>query len=176
MASEGDGSRLDRELDELLQELRVVLPGIQVLFAFLLTVPFAQRFATVDDFQETTYFVALVATALASVFLISPSVQHRLRWRDHDKEFLLRSANRHVLTGIVLLGIAIEAVVLLVGDFLYGRAAGVAVAGVVGVVMVVVWWLAPVSRSLRTPRRRPHSRRAGRGLGDSRSERPPALG
>lgn len=147
--SDDDGGRLDRELDELLQELRVLLPGIQVLFAFLLAVPFAQRFRVISDFEETTYFVAFVATALASVLLMGPGVQHRLRWRQRDKEHLLRAGNRLALAGTVFLGIGIDAVVLLVGEYLYGIEAGALVAGVVGAAMVMVWWLWPVAHAMR---------------------------
>src|SRR5206468_5900239 len=91
---ETDWERADRNLQELLGELRVALPGVQVLFAFLLVVPFNQRFADVTDFQEKLYFVSLLLTAGASAFLIAPTVHHRLEFRLQDKEYIVVVANR----------------------------------------------------------------------------------
>src|ERR671918_1181467 len=98
-ANEDRGSRLDRELMELLNELRVALPGIQVLFAFLFTVPFTTRFGDLTDFQRTVFFVAFLAAAAATVLLIAPTANHRLRWRERDKEALLRRANIMMIAG-----------------------------------------------------------------------------
>ncbi|MGH2737606.1 MAG: DUF6328 family protein, partial [Actinomycetota bacterium] len=94
MPDESKGERLDRELGELLQELRVALPGVQVLFAFLLTVPFSQGFARMTAFQRDLYFAILLATALSSVLFIAPTAYHRIRWRDYDKERLLVTSTR----------------------------------------------------------------------------------
>jgi hypothetical protein len=88
----GKGHDLDRELIELLNELRVALPGVQVLFAFLLAVPFANGWERVTDLQRDVFFVAFLATAAASILLIAPSAHHRLRWREGDKEQMLRRA------------------------------------------------------------------------------------
>jgi hypothetical protein len=154
-ASDADGSRLDRELNELLQELRVVLPGIQVLFAFLLAVPFSQRFQTLDDGQRGLFFAAFITTALASVLLLAPSVQHRLRWRQFDKEQLLRTSNRTTLAGTFLMAAAIDTVVYLVTDVLYGGWYPIAAATVVGVAVFTIWWLSPMLRSTRRPPRGP---------------------
>ena len=90
-------SRLDRELIELLNELRVALPGVQVLFAFLLTVPFSQRFAQTTEFQRDVYFSALMSVAVATALLITPSAFHRIRFRRRDKAYLLRVANRFAM-------------------------------------------------------------------------------
>ena len=150
MAKDDDeGTRLDRELNELLQELRVIIPGIQVLFAFLLTMPFSVGFRDVTDFQRSIYFAAFVATALASVLLIAPSVQHRLRWRQHDKEHLLRTANRLALGGTILVAVAIDAVVLVVTDFLYGATTAAVATASVGAALLVVWWVSPLARAVR---------------------------
>ena len=150
-----DGSRLDRELNELLQELRVVLPGIQVLFAFLLAVPFSQRFQDLTSGQRAVFFSAFIITSVASILLLAPSVQHRLSWRRFDKENLLRAANRLALTGSFLMAIAIDVVVYLVADLLYGAEWGGVAAAIIGIAVLVFWWISPVSRTARTPRRGP---------------------
>src|SRR5680860_1616720 len=104
---------------ELLNELRVALPGIQVLFAFLFMVPFTQRFEDLTDLQRTAFFVAFLAAAAATVLLIAPSANHRMRWRERDKESLLRRANVMTISGLAILAIAMTAAVFLVTDLLY---------------------------------------------------------
>src|SRR5688572_18998651 len=98
--SEDEAEKLDRELIELMNELRVVLPGVQVLFAFLLTVPFSQRFAEIAGRQRGVFFAAFLATTAASVVLMAPSAYHRVRWRQHDKAQLLKTSNRMALVGM----------------------------------------------------------------------------
>ena len=110
---------LDRELIELLNELRVALPGVQVLFAFLLAVPFAQGWRNVTHFQRDVFFVAFLCTAVATILLIAPSTYHRLRWREHDKEHMLVTANRLTIAGSAFLALAMIAVVLLITDLLF---------------------------------------------------------
>jgi len=100
---ESKGERLDRELMELLQELRVVLPGVQVLLAFLLTAPFQQRFASLPGSLRNAFFASIVCATLATVLLIAPSAHHRLRWRAGEKERLLRIGNQMALWGTVFL-------------------------------------------------------------------------
>lgn len=148
-SGESQKERVDRELLELLNELRVALPGVQVLFAFLLTVPFAQRFAESTDFQRDAYFVTLLSAAVASALLIAPAAQHRVLFRSPDKENLLRRSNRYAAAGIAVLGIAICAAVLLVVDFIFGRSAGWV--ATVGLLLLVVWlWvLEPWGHRLR---------------------------
>ncbi|WP_445149302.1 DUF6328 family protein [Baekduia sp. Peel2402] len=119
-ADEDDAERLDRELIELLNELRVVMPGVQVLFGFLLTVPFQQRFADTDDFQRTVYFITLLLTAASAAFLMGPSAFHRLTFRHHQKPYLVRLASRQTIAGMVLLAFAMNGVLLLLTDVLYG--------------------------------------------------------
>ncbi len=110
---------LDRELIELLNELRVALPGVQVLFAFLLAVPFANGWTRVTDLQRDVFFVAFLAAAASSILLIAPSSYHRLRWREGDKEQMLRTSNRLAIAGTVFLAIGMTAVVFLIGDILF---------------------------------------------------------
>ena len=114
-----DKDDLDRELIELLNELRVALPGVQVLFAFLLAVPFASGWQRVTNFQRDVFFVAFLCTTAATILLIAPSTYHRLRWREHDKEHLLVAANRLTIAGSVFLALAIISVVLLITDLLF---------------------------------------------------------
>ena len=103
---ESEYERTARELGELLQELRVALPGVQVLFAFLLTVPFSARFGSITPLQEVVFFATLVCTALSAVLLLAPSAHHRLLWRCHARERRLRVANRFAIAGMILLALA----------------------------------------------------------------------
>jgi Family of unknown function (DUF6328) len=144
-----DESRLDRELIELLNELRVTLPGVQVLFAFLLMVPFNQGFERVTELQKYVYFVALIATAAGSAFLIAPTPYHRIRFRDRDKDALLRTGNRLALMGTAFLAVGITSAVFFVTDFLFNIAVAFAVAGAVAVVVAGLWYALPLSRELR---------------------------
>lgn len=118
-ADEDEAERLDRELIELLNELRVVMPGVQVLFGFLLTVPFQQRFETIDDFQRIVYFVTLLLVAASSAFLMGPSAFHRLTFREGQKPYLVRLGTRQTIVGMALLALAINGVVLLLADLLF---------------------------------------------------------
>jgi Family of unknown function (DUF6328) len=140
-------TRLDRELIELLNELRVVLPGVQVLFAFLLTVAFTTEFAKASSTDRTVYFVAFCATTLASIFLIAPSAQHRLRFRRHDKEHLIKWSNRFAIIGIAFVGVAIVAVVYLIADRLYGTPEAIITTAVAFVLLVTIWFAYPIGRS-----------------------------
>lgn len=131
-------TRLDRELNELLQELRVLLPGVQVLFAFLLTVPFAAGFVDTTGAERVIFFVAFALTAVSAILLVAPSVRHRGRFRERDKEALIASSNRLALGGTVTLGMAIATVGLLIGEVLYGWIAGIATAA--GVLLLAAWF------------------------------------
>jgi uncharacterized protein involved in cysteine biosynthesis len=146
---ESEVERLDRNLQEMLGELRVALPGVQVLFAFLLVVPFNQRFAEVTDFQQTVFFVTLLFTAASTVCLIAPTVHHRLEFRRQDKERIVRTGNSIVVLGLGLLAIAMTGAVLFVTDFLYGSTTTVAAAGALGVAFAALWYLIPLRRLAR---------------------------
>jgi hypothetical protein len=132
--------RVDRELLELLNELRVALPGVQFLFAFLLIVPF-QSAGDLQGFRQDVYYVALVAAAIATGLLIAPAAQHRVLFRQKDKEGLLKRANRSALVGLVVLVIAICAALLLVVDVLFSRTQAWVTTAVVGAVLCY-WWIA----------------------------------
>jgi amino acid transporter len=142
-----EGTRLDRELNELLQELRVLLVAVTVVFGFLLGVPFTQVFhQTAGSAEEIVYFVAFVATALSIVVLVTPGVWHRLRWRSHDKEMLLRAGNRFTILGTVFAALAVGAVVLLVTELLFGWLLGAVAGAIVALLVVTVWYAMPLRR------------------------------
>ena len=140
--------RADRNMNELLQELRVALPGVQVLFAFLFSVPFAARFEQVSPFEEGVYFATLLCSACATALLIAPSVYHRLNFAQGDKAHIVVVANRLAIVGFVVLALAMVGAVLLVLSFVFST--GLAVAGtvVVGVLIAAVWFAAPLARRL----------------------------
>jgi len=146
---ESPEERLDRNLAELVNELRVALPGVQVLFAFLLVVPFNQRFAAVQPFELGAYVFTLFATAAASIFLIAPSVHHRLRFRQADKEALVVTGNRLAIIGLTFLALAMTGVVLLVTGFLFSGSAAAIATAAMGLAFIVVWFAIPLRRSLR---------------------------
>jgi hypothetical protein len=140
--------RLDRNLTELVGELRVALPGVQVLFAFLLAVPFNQRFSQVSDFQKTVYLVTLLSTAASTAMLLAPSALHRVMFRQNDKQYIVVSANRYAIAGFGFLLVAITGAVLLVTDFIYGdETAAVATAGV-ALLLLTFWYALPLARRL----------------------------
>jgi hypothetical protein len=147
--SEKDDKDLDRELIELLNELRVTLPGVQVLFAFLLIAPFSQRFEQVNDLQKYAYLVALVFTALGSAFLIAPTPYHRIRFRDRDKEAMLRYANRLALAGTVCLAVAISCALFFVTDFLFKSPVPALITAAVVAVIATFWYALPLARELQ---------------------------
>jgi putative flippase GtrA len=144
VGAETPKQRRDRELGELLQELRVALPGVQVLFAFLLTVPFSQRFDKLDPAQKRVYFAAVLAAAVSSLLLIAPAANHRLLFRDGVKERLLHAANRVVIVGLVTLAIGIGLALFLVTDLVYGGGVAAVVAALVGAMTAFVWFLFPL--------------------------------
>lgn len=138
---ESHAERLDRELNELVQELRVLLPGITVLFGFLLTLAFSRQFEDITGAEQVLFMVAFLSTALSVVLLVAPGVRHRTRFRERDKEALLRSANRLTIAGAALLALAFASVTTLVCEHLYGWIPGL-VAGVGLLVIEVSLWFA----------------------------------
>src|SRR5688500_14291929 len=147
---ETEHERLDRNLTELVGELRVALPGVQVLFAFLLTVPFNQRFAMVTSFQESVYLVALLSTAVATAFFLAPSALHRIQFRQDDKDYIVHAGNRYAIAGHAALIVAITAAVLLVTDFLYDDTTSLIATVGTGLLLVTFWYVLPLLRRFRT--------------------------
>jgi hypothetical protein len=143
-AGESRGERLDRELMELLQELRVVLPGVQVLLAFLLTAPFQQRFAQLPGSLRNAFFASIACATLATALLIAPSAHHRLRWRAGEKERLLRIGNQMALWGTVFLAAAIVLALYVVTNVLFTSELALATAIAAVVVFVGLWYVLPM--------------------------------
>jgi cation transport ATPase len=117
--TEEEQEQLNRQMTELLNELRVAMPGVQVLFGFLLAVPFQQRFETVNAFERGVYFVSLVAAAVATAFLIAPSAYHRIMFGRHEKPTIIILGTVQFVCGLVALAIAMNCAVLLVTDVLF---------------------------------------------------------
>jgi hypothetical protein len=137
----------DRQMLELLNELRVALPGVQILFAFLLTVPFAQGFQRVTTTQRSLFYASLLATAASTIFLIAPSATHRLRFHKNDRAYIIESANRYMIIGLVFLGIAIVLAIATVTDYLYDSWVVWAAPGAIAVVLATSWFLRPLLRT-----------------------------
>ncbi|MGY1843907.1 DUF6328 family protein [Modestobacter sp. SYSU DS0875] len=140
---------LDRNVNEALQEMRVAITGVQVLFAFLLTLPFQSRFADLGTFGVTVYSVALISSACATVSLVAPVSFHRTLFRRQQKAAIVRYADRGLVIGLGLLLIGIAAALLLVIDVVLGRWPAVVVCAVVGTLGVVTWYALPLRRRLR---------------------------
>jgi hypothetical protein len=144
--NETEKERLDRNLNELLGELRVALPGVQVLFAFLLAVPFNQGFATATQFQKDVYLLTLLLTAMATALLIAPSAYHRLEFRQDDKRHIVYVANRFAIVGFGFLAAAMSAAILLVTDYIFGATtAAICTSGAV-IVLYGLWYGTPLKR------------------------------
>ena len=143
---ETPAERVDRNFNELLGELRIALPGVQVLFAFLLTVPFAQRFSQLTGFERGVYFAVLLLTALACAFLIAPTAYHRLQFRQGRKLEILFFANRAAVLGLGALALAMTGAVLPITDFLFGTAAAIPIGAAAALLFGSLWYLLPLAR------------------------------
>jgi hypothetical protein len=142
---EGEDRR-DRQMMELLNELRVALPGVQILFAFLLTVPFSVRFDDLTSFQRNDYYVTLIVTALCTACLIAPSAAHRLRFHKGDRAWLVESANTLMIIGLALLLLAIVSAVTLITDILFDGVKVWIYSGLLALVFAGLWFIRPLLR------------------------------
>jgi O-antigen/teichoic acid export membrane protein len=149
--------RENRRLIELLNELRVALTGVQILFAFLLTVPFTQRFSSVTQFQKYVYFATLLCAAAAVACLIAPTAQHRMLFRRHQKHRLILLGNTLTIVGLAFLALAMTGVVMLITDVLFKTATVVVVTVLVAVVFAMLWYVMPLARRLAGDVDEPHS-------------------
>ena len=143
---ETEEERLDRNLGELLGELRVALPGVQVLFAFLLVVPFNARFAMLTSGQKHLYLSSLLFAGVASALLIAPAAQHRVTFRLQDKRYLVLTANRLAIVGLACLAIAMTTAIALVTDVVFGGATTIASSAAIGLLFLALWYLMPLRR------------------------------
>ena len=145
---ESEDERLDRNLGELLQELRVALPGVQVLFAFLLAVPFQRNFTEISPFEEKVYFATLLCTALSAALLISPTAYHRLTFHLQQKRELVYLANRLAIAGLGFLALAMSGAILLITDVLFGGLATWFFTGASLLTFALLWVGLPLRRRL----------------------------
>jgi hypothetical protein len=139
----------DRQMIELLNELRVALPGVQILFAFMLTVPFSVRFGDLTLFQRDVYYVTLIATALSAACLIAPSAAHRLRFHQGEREWIVESASNLMIAGLVFLAFALGGSVLLITDLMFDGARVWIYTGAVVLIIVGLWFARPLLRHAR---------------------------
>ena len=150
---ETEEERADRNLQDLLQELRVALPGVQVLFAFLLTVPFTQRFDDLSDFDQKLYFGVLICVALSSILLVAPTAGHRVLFRRQQKEYIVTIANNLSLAGLALLAIAMTGAIALISGFILGTVTAVISTVVMASAFLGFWFFGPIRRRTQLPPR-----------------------
>jgi Family of unknown function (DUF6328) len=140
--------RLDRNTIELLNELRVASTGIQVMFGFLLIVPFNNGFRRVSPFEKTVYFITLCCVAIASVVLMAPSVHHRILFRRREKAYLVETANRLAIVSLVFIGLGFTGILVLLSDFVLGGAAPLIVGVVAAAGIGILWFAVPLGRRI----------------------------
>lgn len=157
MADDARGQRgkeeLDQEWSELVEEHRLAMPGVQVLFAFLLILPFQNRFRDLTTDQEYVYFSAFLCATVAIVLLITPTAAHRIRWRQQDKEALLRLATGTAIAATVFIAAAMTASVYLITDYLFDEPATAIVTALTGAMFAGFWYVYPLARRVRDSRR-----------------------
>jgi hypothetical protein len=148
---ESSAEQLDRNMIELLNELRVSGTGIQVLFAFLLIVPFNTGYKRMSRFDKIDYFVALLSIASAAMMLIAPSVHHRLLFRHHQRAFIVRTANQAAIAGMGLLALGLVSILVLISNLVFGTVAAIVVGVIAGALLGGIWFLVPLRRRLHAP-------------------------
>jgi len=146
--NETEEERLDRNLGELLQELRVTFPGVQILFAFLLAVPFQSNFTEISPFEERVYFATLLCTAVSAALLIAPAAYHRMTFRFQQKRQLVFLANRLMIVALGFLALAMTGVIMLITDVLFGTVATAITTTATGAMFAVLWYLMPLRRRI----------------------------
>jgi hypothetical protein len=147
--AESESERLDRNLTELLGELRVALPGVQVLFAFLLVVPFNQRFAGLSAGQERLYLFSLLTAGFASALLIAPTAHHRITFREQEKEFIVKIGNRLTVAGLAFLALSMTAAIGLVVDVVFSATTAIVSSVLIALLFAVFWYALPLARLAR---------------------------
>lgn len=147
--AERSKEELDQEWGELVEEHRLAMPGVQVLFAFLLILPFQNRFESLTTFQENVYYSATLCATVAIVLLIAPTAAHRIRWRAQDKEALLRMGTRAAIAATVFIAAAMTSSVYLITDLLYGEPATVIASSLVAAAFAFLWYVIPLYRRFK---------------------------
>jgi len=143
---EPDSERLGRNVTDLLNELRVAGTGIQVMFAFLLVLPFNAGWKKASTFDRWDYFVTLLCIAIAAVLLIAPSVYHRILFRQREREYLVRVGTRLAIAASVFLAIGLTGILVLISNYVFGTVAAVTVGIVAAIVVASVWFAVPLIR------------------------------
>jgi hypothetical protein len=146
---ESHDEQLQREHEQLFHELRAIIPGAEVLFAFMLTIAFSNRFEDITSLQRWVYYIALLGAGTALLLLLAPASFHRVQFRRHDKEAMMRIANREAIVALVLISVSVAGTVFLITDLMFTTVAGVAVAAVMWVATGIVWWGVPLVRRVR---------------------------
>ncbi len=140
--------RLDREHDQLFNELRSIIPGVQIQGAFLFTVAFTQRFERLNDFQRDVYYVSFLLAVGGLVLLFAPAAFHRVQFRQHDKELLIRAANVEMIAALVLVSFSLAGTLLLISDLIVPTSVAVVVAAITLAATGLLWWGFPIARRL----------------------------
>ena len=143
---ESEAQRADRNLGELLQELRVAGLGVQVLFGFLLSLPFTNRFTRLSSGQHDLYLACLVLAAVATALLLGPVAYHRLVFRRGQKESLVRAASVMAIAGLATVGLAVSAAVLLVTGYVASGLTAAVISVLVFLVFGLLWFAFPLTR------------------------------
>lgn len=144
-----ESAKRDRQMIELLNELRVALPGVQILFGFLLTAPFAANFRRITPTQRTLFYAALLATAVSTILLIAPSATHRLRFHQSDRAYLIETANQYLIAGLLFLAVAIVLALVMITDVLYRGSAVFVFPALIAVLLLGLWFVRPLVRTAR---------------------------
>jgi Family of unknown function (DUF6328) len=147
-----EDEKQDRQMIELLNELRIALPGVQILFAFLLTVPFAQGFQKVTDVQKGLFYATLLCTAVSTICFIAPSATHRLRFHRGDRQYVIETANQYTIAGLIFLAVAIILALVMITDVLYAGTAVFGLPAVVSLALVGLWFARPLLRGAKERR------------------------
>ena len=147
---EEEQERLNRQLLELLNELRVALPGVQVLFAFLLAVPFQARFPQTTDFERYVYLVTVLASAAATALLIAPTSYHRLLFQRGYRPEIIANGARMLILGLGALAVAMVGAIFLVVSVVFDDDTAIAVGAVAATLFGALWFVAPLARRLRS--------------------------
>jgi hypothetical protein len=148
-----EDDKQDRQMIELLNELRVALPGVQILFGFLLTVPFAQGFQKVTSLQKGLFYATLLCTAVSTVCFIAPSATHRLRFHKRDRAYIIETANKYTIAGLAFLAVAIVLALVMITDVLYAGTAVFVFPAVVALLLLGLWFARPLLRGEAKDRR-----------------------